>query len=281
MAEGQPDHSGNSSSSGQQGSGIDPSVWAALIAGGSSMFGSGLGFMGQKLTAGQREDQRWMNDFAWKQSLRQERLGEELLHNRLLWTTNDAMRAGLHPLAALGVNSASGPSVAANFTGSGPSGGPNAMELAGELTHNLGQNVSRAMLAQKSSEERALATAILNKTNSEGNYADALATEARVRTMNMQNPPPMPPMNQSNKYQLVKSPNGQWEWILGPEASQGIMSDPIKMWTESINNFMAPPDSPNWQQGAWNGIRRVFRPGGIPRILHEEYIDYKARNRRK
>lgn len=191
-------------------------------------------------------DQRFMNDFAWKQALR----NEDYQHNYMQYRSRDAQLAGLHPLAALGVNVGSGPSAAA-FTGVENFSRNRAF---GDMSH-LGQNTSRALLSQATADERALSAATINKINSEADFAQASAAEARKRTASMGLPPPMPDMAKSNKYQLVKNAMGRYEWILSPEASQGIMSDPIKMWANSLENAVAGPETYPF----WKRVRKSLR----------------------
>lgn len=71
---------------------------------------------------------------------RDRKFQQQLAHNRISWTVADALRAGVHPIYALG---GSGP------TYSPVSGGSLAAGLSG-----AGQDISRAMLAQMSERER-------------------------------------------------------------------------------------------------------------------------------
>lgn len=247
-----PAQSGNQGANNQSGQGIDWSTWGPFAA---NVFSSIMGYQGSRMSSGQRADQRWMNDFAWKQALRQEEFSKDYQLNYLQHRARDAEKAGLHPLAALGVNTGSGPTAAA-FVGADSNSRPNSYELMS----NLGQNVSRAFLAQRSSDERALAQATLGKINAETDYTRAMELEARTRTQNMQLPPPMPQMSQGQKYQLVKNAMDRYEWILSPEASQGIMSDPIRMWSNSIENAIAGPETYPFWRSVGRGAKRAFNP---------------------
>lgn len=198
-----------------------------------------------------RNDTRFMNDFAWKAALR----NEDYQRNYMQVRARDAELAGMHPLAALGVNVGSGPSGAA-FVGTESFSGNKAF---GDMSH-LGQNTARALLAQSTADERALNAATINKLNSEADFAQASAKEVRSRVPNTQLPPPMPNMATSNKYQLVKNAMGRYEWILSPEASQGIMSDPIKMWATSLENSFAGPDTYPFWRSVGRGARRLMSP---------------------
>lgn len=179
------------------------------------------------------DDARFMNDFAWKQSLR----NEEYQKNYLQYRSADAIAAGLHPLAALGVNVGSGPSAAA-FSGVIPKSNPYS-----DMS-NLGQNTSRALLAQATAQERMLAEATVQKLGAETRQANSLASYYDRMPNTTGTPPALPEMDRNQKYQLVWDPmSKKYEYILSSQASQGIMSDPIKMWSESIKNFVLPQDS--------------------------------------
>jgi len=77
---------------------------------------------------------------ARKQYERERVENREILQNQIQWKTADAIKAGLHPLAALGVNPASGPS--------GTVVGDNGW------AQNMGQNLGRAVEAGLSTEDK-------------------------------------------------------------------------------------------------------------------------------
>lgn len=239
---------------------MDPLIGAALIAGGSGLLSNTLGFFGQP---GQSDtavnDARFMNDFAWKQALRNEQFNNDWVTNNMQIRSRDAALAGLHPLAALGVNISSGPSSAA-FVGQPQSEKKrNAYALGADLSDTLGQNISRAMLAQKSAQERALAQATLDKINSE-----TAANNSMARMYDRQNPPSvgtppsMPTMDENQKYQLLYNPmSKRYEWALSAQASQAIMSDPVRMWSESFSNAFAGPDTRQFWSTVGRSARRL------------------------
>lgn len=209
---------------------------------------SNLGFgIWDRLSGGSdtaTNDQRWMNDFAWKQSLRNEEFNRHYTQNQMQIRTADANAAGLHPLAALGINVQSGPSVAA-FTG--------AQDFSRNRGYsdmsNLGQNTQRALMAQATAQERAIGEATIRKLDAETNLLNRTnPNQGQMIGQVGSNPPPMPDMHKANKYQLLKRPDGSYEWVLSSEASQAIMSDPIKMWAESLENAFAGPNTrPFWR----------------------------------
>lgn len=70
--------------------------------------------------------------FAGKAADKSYKFQKKVLQNSVQWRVDDAIRAGIHPLAALGMNPASGPSVSVGSSG-----------LGGAIA-NMGGNISRA-----------------------------------------------------------------------------------------------------------------------------------------
>lgn len=134
---------------------MDPVTGAALISAGSSLIGGLLGRKGQKDANAQNEA-----------------LQREFAQNGIRWKVADAKAAGLHPLFALG--------------GSGATYTPAAQSVMAPMASSLdamGQNVSRAMSAQQTTQERQanelqleLLRSQINKNNTE---AAAVASESQ------------------------------------------------------------------------------------------------------
>lgn len=109
----------------------------------------------------QRQDQFVAND-------RSEALAREFAKMGVQWRVADAKAAGLHPLAALGMQASQGPSVQA-FTGGGSiPGGPQhrtpqveANHSMGNAVASMGQDISRALQATRTEDARVQA---VNKT---------------------------------------------------------------------------------------------------------------------
>lgn len=74
---------------------------------------------------------------------RQKKENRHVLQNQLQWRMDDAQRAGIHPLAAMGMNPASGPSMSVGDAG-GSSGN----------WGNVGQDISRAISAAAPKDQR-------------------------------------------------------------------------------------------------------------------------------
>lgn len=250
---------------------MDPMVQAALIGGGFNVFSGALGAFGGSQESGglSRGDQRYIADFNMQQAKRNEDWNRAYSLDYMNIRADDARRAGLHPLAALGVNVGSGPTASVMAPAAESAFKRNGFDIASDLSDRMGQGISRAMLAQRTADERALTAATLRKINSETNLNNSMASQRGTNTSTNTGSPP--PMAVGNKYQLVKNAQGRYEWILSPEASQGIMSDPAKMYLSSLENAFAGPETyPFWNQVYKSG-RRLLSPRQIRDTLKGRY----------
>lgn len=183
-------------------------------------------------------DQRFMNDFAWKAALR----NEDYQKNYMQYRSADALAAGMHPLAALGVNVGSGPSAAA-FTGVDTHRARGYSDMS-----NLGQNTIRSLMSQATEDDRALARANINRTNAETDLIRSQHAESMKRLMEPAgNPPGAPtgrdPTDPIQKYHYYVDENGNIIRQYSPAYSQAIMSDPLGMWANSFEKSFAGPDN--------------------------------------
>lgn len=201
----------------------------------SSIFG-GMG--GGGMSEGQKRDQRFMNSFAMDAALR----GEDYQKNYMQYRSADAAAAGLHPLAALGVNVGSGPSAPAFVGAGGPSNSKG--DNTRRMLSSMGQDVSRAISAVQTQEQRLMTQAAMEKTRAETDYAMAMAAESRKRTAAIGSNPAMPDpysgqFNQDagsgvpNKHHWVRTANG-YELQFTPEFSASMMSRPVSMMIEDL-----------------------------------------------
>lgn len=107
-------------------------------------------------------DQKWMADFQWKQSLRNEEFQNKLATHGIRMKVADAEAAGIHPLAALGATTPSG-----GFGSSfqiNPRGPSNRTSNA---LSGLGQDISRAAMATQTKDEREMAALQKTRANLE------------------------------------------------------------------------------------------------------------------
>lgn len=200
---------------------MDPLIASALISGGANLFSSGMGFIGKGSSDTALNDQRFMNDFAWKQALRQEDLQRDLIHHGIRWRTEDAQRSGIHPLAALGISPAGGQSVGVNFMPT-DSMRENRWDRAADMTRQLGQDVSRAVSATATPEEKAMRAAQLATQISQKNALDAETALKMAQAEDIRKNPSVPhvdpdlPFNPVKK--MKKGIGHVWDGIAGPES---------------------------------------------------------------
>lgn len=161
---------------------MNPAILQGMggILGGIGSVGSLFGSSGG-MTQGQMRDQRFMNDFAWKQSLRQEQFQNQLATHGIRMRVADAEAAGLHPLAALGTMPSGGSPVTAAFVGSG--GSPSRSNLW-EGLRGMGQDISRSAMAMATPEEKAYKALQLERYSTENEIAKLELAERRKRMLN-------------------------------------------------------------------------------------------------
>lgn len=123
-------------------------VWPAVIGAAASLGGSALSFLGSQSNAAAS------NQFAWAQMQQQNQLAQQNIQLQkdfaqqgIRWKVADAEAAGLHPLFALGGNTTSFSPVSVGSV-EAPRG-PDYSHFA-----NMGQDVSRAIRATMTKEER-------------------------------------------------------------------------------------------------------------------------------
>lgn len=203
-----------------------PWMAAAMAANAALNFGSNFVPMGG-VEGALVDDQRFMNDFAWKQSLRNEDFQKQLATHGIRMRVADAEAAGLHPLVAAGVNPAGGNPVSVNFTGgAGGSGGSRwANAMAG-----MGQDITRAAMATATQEERAESKARVASMEASTEEAKVRKQVAMAELERLKNPP-MP-----SAYQLYQMPDGSSMMYYTPEFANAIQADPLQMYGASWEN---------------------------------------------
>lgn len=129
---------------------MEPTTTAALIGAGGSLFGGALGRSGGGAATYQANKLRWAANTQFKAQMR---WAKDFAKMGVRWRVEDAKKAGLHPVFGLGGNLSPGSAVPTVSPG-GYSPGQDPM--AGALA-DAGQNISRAVLAQATPEEKAAA----------------------------------------------------------------------------------------------------------------------------
>lgn len=156
---------------------VDP----ATIMAGTAVAGLGLNAAGLALGGGgteglSREDQRWLADFQWKQALRNEDFQHKLAESGIRMRVADAEAAGLHPLAALGVQGIQG-----SF-GSSINGSPASRDgHLGRGLSEMGQDISRAAMSMATQEEKAFKALQLENMKIQNEILKTDLTERRNR----------------------------------------------------------------------------------------------------
>jgi hypothetical protein len=118
---------------------MDPMTTGALITGGASLIGASMQ-PSQKMPWSQRE-----------QIIAQRHQQRQFAKRGIRWKVRDAKKAGIHPLVAMGANTMS--YTPQHIDGGGPD--PKRMAMANAVT-NMGQDIGRAVMQQKSPEERSI-----------------------------------------------------------------------------------------------------------------------------
>lgn len=204
---------------------MDPQLILGGINTAAQVAGTVGGFMGGGKEGLSRTDQRYVahKNIQW---------GDDALYRGVQIRANDAREAGLHPLAALGMM----PTNSSMAPGTG-SEGPN----LGDRLNAMGQNVSRAISATQTAEQRAMFNAQLEEQKANAITAKANAIEAMRRVLSgPSNPPPMPnnssidPYSYSgdvqgikNKHVLIRQPDGTVRLEESPDYGSTLYHRPV------------------------------------------------------
>lgn len=122
---------------------MSPQATAALINVGGNLLG---GMMGDGDDDSKTRERNWNRQFD-----RNADLQREFAQNGVRWRVEDAQRAGVHPMFALGINPSQATPQAIDFGVTGSGSKKNRM---GDAIANAGQNISRAVAAQETVDER-------------------------------------------------------------------------------------------------------------------------------
>lgn len=140
---------------------VDPTIIGAGIAAGTKLLGGLMG-SAEANKAAQRD---WDNQ-------------KLVLKNQIYWKAQDAIRAGLHPLAGLGVNPASGPA-------------PTQVGGMGDAMASMGQDIGRAAEAMMTPEDKAGSRMLQLQVEGQTLNNELLKTQiASQRMRNMQQATP-------------------------------------------------------------------------------------------
>lgn len=158
---------------------------AALISGGLNLAGGIFGSLGAQsanaanLAFANQQMQAQQRQFDEQMQFARDQLGwnENYAVNKTYYTVQDAIRAGVSPLVALGAPSFTPNSISVG----GTIGGNSAMQTnpyagAGESLGRAGQDISRAIMATKTVEEKEMARQLYANAVKDGREKDAHAS---------------------------------------------------------------------------------------------------------
>lgn len=230
----------------------------------ANLAGTVGGFLGQGGAEGlSRQDQRYLAHMA---QIQQEKDNDYRM-NQMKYRTQDAMNAGLHPLAALGIMpSPGGQAPQALFQGS--------KDTLGDKLQRMGQNVTRAISTYQTPEQRAVFQTELDNAKKQGNLIDAQTADIYDQIAKRPGtPPPAPPdgsmTNPKPKYIAYRNQDGTISYHYNPEFAASIMSDPLQMYGQSFRNVFRASETGGFPwQGTWNEIKAAAKRLGSPlRVL--------------
>lgn len=252
---------------------------------------AGLNYLGEDAASDAYRDNRDAS-VAWEreQIARNYQTQKEFAQYGVRWRVEDARAAGIHPLAALGYQ---GPSYSASV-GNPYSGGPD--YSGANYINNMGQDISRAIMAKATASERAAAAAAQStydglQLENMRLQNEGLSLENQLRTRKLANlagpglPPPMPVTEGSGAVSTVPFENTTRD-PKNPAADAGTFSD--YSWVETDGGFVRLPSNQAKQamednlvnETMWmirNQIAPIF--GGTPppdRYLKKGYEWYKS-----
>lgn len=216
---------------------VAPVVASALISGAGSLAGGVVD-----------------NYFNKKASDKSYKFQKKVLQNQVQWRVADAVKAGLHPLAALGVNPASGPSISV--------GGSS----LGSALSDMGQDISRAAEAYLTPEAKGVARAQLLQEENIGLQNDLLRAQiagAKKALLTSGSTPGVASMigniATSDPERAQTAQNWGGEFIGDTVGALGALSD---WWKQEMQK--APPSdwaSRKWKQyedwvEGWSGVKQ-------------------------
>lgn len=162
-------------------------AWAGIAQGGGTIIDSILDLGSNEANRNLVRHQNQLQErLYYDNKQHQERLQKEFAKNSIQWKADDATKAGLNPLYALGSGSSYSPAPMAVMGG----GQPNT------LSSTLGQNISRAFSAHKTEHQKQMeAMSLTNaKLDIDGKALDNQIRAQKLKTLQLGSPS-MPPNN--------------------------------------------------------------------------------------
>lgn len=238
---------------------MNPLIASSIISAGSNLLGGGLSFFGASganaanASFAQQQLMMQQNDFNAQMDFAKQQFTEQQLLNRqgVQMRVNDAVKAGVSPLVALGMQ----PMASGSFSAGEPVGGESEQQtdpLTG-MERSLGsasQDISRALAATKTKEEKDLLIAKTNALVNEGRLNDAhvnaLNAQANFYNSRAVSTPPFPSVG--------GRPHGQSQY---PDTQNPSYGDIARVTTQGGMEYTAAPGTPGMFGGVEGAISSV------------------------
>lgn len=225
-------------------------AWPEVAAAIASLVQAGSSAYGASQTGGQSglssDDQRWLADFNWKQSLRNEEFSHKQYEEQFAWqqqlaqhglsmTIEDAAKYGISPLAAIGGGRAQASPISV-MGGGGPVSGPSvSRDSRADAIMHAGQNVSRAITATQDRYTRASEQLDLARKTKENDLLDVQLANAKFQLAKQVGTQGIPAA-----YQAIRNRDGSTSYIPSEEAARGAHAESFGPLMWSIHNGMIP-----------------------------------------
>lgn len=240
---------------------MDPVITGAAIGAGANLLGGAIGASGSRHAADVQRDlglHAFAHDTAWR--LRDEATQREFAQHGVRWRVEDAAAAGLHPLFALGGNTATfTPSASSvNFGDMGSGARARASEQMGQALSQAGQHVARAVAAQETQDQQNFRMAQLDamRASSERDYALASRHAAEAALLNQQRVAPFPDMGDASGWIGGSSGRGSGDLVhqgvpeqgrAGPFFDRRQIEPSRIMSANSLDASQEAGSSPHWK----------------------------------
>lgn len=211
-------------------------VLGGVISGGLSLIG------GQLNAAQQRQSQRHADDFQ-----------REMARTGIQMRVDDAKKAGIHPLFALGANPPAGQPVMLGGDAGGGSG------LA-----DMGQNINEAFARMRSPQDRMKAAAEMNMISAQTSKDLAQAELYKAEAAKLRTPAAVGIPGIGPQYEGGAMPEGQMPNV--PGIGRGIIDVQPAPQVSQKHNLQGKP-VPGTQAGVDMGYQEIELPNGMPMMI--------------
>lgn len=247
-------------------SALNPVGLAANL--GVGILGGGLDYLAAEKDRQQAADQAsTANRLASEEAEKNRLMQLDFAKNGIRWRVEDAVAAGLHPLAALGASGVSYSPISTVFDG-GPStsSAGNSFRAIGRLSDTFGQNLSRSIRTTMSPEEKALQDLALKKAAAEVDFVNQQIAESKYRMMQPVGPQPgipSAPHVESRayvpEYQFSAAGPGRLGIQPSNEFAMRNASNFLDAFVWALRKRIDPPPSPDSRYKYFNPVYGEYR----------------------